>query len=101
MKSGQIPVAIQSIVPNPAADEITIWVATVGGGAAVGDHPAISYQVIDVLGNVRAEGEVDDRSSVGDELTLDVHSLANGLYYLRVRDVETGVAVSGRFMVNR
>jgi photosystem II stability/assembly factor-like uncharacterized protein len=58
MKTGQIPLSIKSIVPNPAADEITVWVAAVGDHHAisVGDHHAISYQVIDVLGTVRAEG---------------------------------------------
>jgi photosystem II stability/assembly factor-like uncharacterized protein len=98
MKSGQIPFAIQSIVPNPAADEITIRVAAVGDHHAisVGDHHAISYQVMDVLGTVCAEGEVD-----GDALQLDVHSLANGLYYLRAQDGEAGAAVSGKFMIDR
>jgi hypothetical protein len=82
MKTGKIPLAIQSIVPNPAADEITVWVATVGDQHAIseGGHHAISYQVIDVLGTVRAEGEV-----TGEALMLNVHSLANGLYYLRAR----------------
>jgi hypothetical protein len=87
--NGAILFSIKSITPNPAMDEITVSVA------AVGEH-AILYQVIDVLGSVRAEGEI-----TGDELTMDVHSLPNGLYYLRMRDAEMGEVVSGKFLVER
>jgi hypothetical protein len=89
MKTGQIPLAIKSIAPNPAASEVQVSFL----------NPlfsSISYQLMDVLGTVRAEGEVD-----GDMLTLDVHSLANGLYYLRARDAEMGAVVSGKFMVEK
>ena len=57
---------------------------------------AISYQLMDELGTLRTEGEI-----TGDELTMDVHSLPSGLYYLRARDAEMGEVVSGKFLVER
>ena len=60
------------------------------------DSVSISYQVMDVLGAVRAEGEVD-----GDVFTLDVHSLANGIYYLRSQDGTSAAVVSGKFVVEK
>jgi hypothetical protein len=89
MNTAQIQFGIQSIAPYPAS-------GVVGISFINPLSSSILYQVIDVLGTVRATGEVSD-----DELALDVHSLANGLYYLRARDEETGIAVSGRFMIER
>jgi hypothetical protein len=89
MKTGQIPLGIQSIVPNPASDVVEISFINPLSSS-------ISYQVIDQLGTVRSEGTM-----TGDDLQLDIHSLPSGLYYLRARDAEAGIAVSGKFMVEK
>jgi hypothetical protein len=86
---GQPPFSIESIQPNPASDVVEI-------GFINPLSSSISYQVMDVLGTVRAEGEIS-----GDKLQLDIHSLTSGLYYLRARNVETGGAVSGKFVIER
>ena len=57
---------------------------------------AISYQLVDMLGTVRAEGSVS-----GTALSLDVQALPNGLYYLRARNAATGFIASGKFVVER
>ena len=89
MKTGRLTLGIQSIVPNPSTE-------IVGINFINPTSSTISYQVVDVLGTVRAEGEVS-----GNALTLDVQTLANGLYYLRARNAATGFAASGKFVVAR
>jgi hypothetical protein len=89
MKTGHISLGIQSITPNPAMDAVQINFINPTSAT-------ISYQVVDVLGTIRAEGVAS-----GNALTLDVHSFGNGLYYLRARNAETGVTASGRFVVER
>jgi hypothetical protein len=83
-----------SIYPNPSSDELEINFINPTSSP-------ISYQVVDVLGTVRAEGSVGDRSSGGTSLMLDVQTLANGLYYLRARNLATGYVASGKFVVER
>ncbi len=78
-----------SIYPNPAEDAIQIYLNDPNSSP-------ISYQVVDVLGTVRAAGEVS-----GTSLTLDVQTLANGLYYVRARNVVTGFVASGKFVIQR
>jgi hypothetical protein len=78
-----------SIFPNPSSDELQVSFVNPTSSA-------ISYQVVDVLGTVRVTGEVS-----GAALTLDVQTLANGLYYLRARNAATGYIASGKFVVER
>ena len=92
MKTGKIPLAIERIFPDPASDEVTVSLTNPSSAP-------ITYEVIDALGLVRAEGEVS-----GTRLVLDVHALASGLYYLRARassGAMGGAAASERFIVER
>ena len=71
--------SIQSIVPNPAQNSITVQVA------AVGDLHAIGYEIDNILGKTSASGiyNTDVRST---SLRLDVSSLPAGTYYLRMSE---------------
>ena len=84
-----LPFVIESVQPNPTTDAVQVSFIN-------STSSPISYQVVDVLGTVRATGEVS-----GTALTLDVHSLPNGLYYLRARNAVTGFVASGKFVVER
>jgi hypothetical protein len=51
--------------------------------------------IVDALGIVRIEGTTN-----GNALTLDVHSLATGLYYVRARNT-AGSSTAWKFLVSR
>ncbi len=86
MRSGHFSLAIRSISPNPAEE----WVKVDFDNST---SSTISYQVLDALGTVRAEGE-----ALGNSLMLDTHALPAGLYYVRA-STATGAVASGKFVV--
>jgi photosystem II stability/assembly factor-like uncharacterized protein len=71
MNGGQIVFNIQSIVPNPAADEVTVNLARPSG-------TTVSYELYDALGSQQSSGSI-----ASNQTTLDVSSLPSGIYYLR------------------
>ncbi len=68
------PFEIESIVPNPARDQIEVRLRV----AAVGDLHA-AYSLFDALGVEKLRGITE-----ASDLPLDVSSLAAGTYYLRI-----------------
>jgi hypothetical protein len=62
-----LPFAIQSIIPNPTSGKLTIEIT----GLA-----QLHYDLFDILGHPMLSGEITNQ--------LDLHSVANGIYYLRL-----------------
>jgi hypothetical protein len=73
MKSGKIPLEIQSIVPNPAQDEITI---TLSGTT----RPEI--EMYDALGRE----QVVRSTSLPSGVAVDVSGVPTGIYFIRVSE---------------
>jgi hypothetical protein len=74
------PFAIESIVPNPAGDEIEIRVVA-------GDPASLfSIEMYDALGrSVLAQGTTPQPPpSIGGGVILDVSGMPSGIYYLRL-----------------
>jgi hypothetical protein len=88
MQKGLISLAILSVRPNPASNSVDVDFVNPTSSA-------ISYQVMDALGIVRMEGTTN-----GSALTLDVHSLAAGIYYVRARNA-AGSSTAWKFLVSR
>ena len=87
MKTGAMPLAIQSITPNPASNQINIRFRDL-------DQP-VAYELIDALGTTRLHGMAEDRT-----LALDVTSLPPGVYFFRAC-AEGGDAVTQKVVVER
>jgi hypothetical protein len=88
MKTGQIPLGIQSITPNPAMNAVQInFINPLSS--------PISYEAIDALGATRLRGVTGE-----DALTLDVSWLAEGIYFFRAF-TSGGVSVSREILVLR
>ncbi len=93
MKTGTISLAIQSIVPNPSSDEITVL--------GVGLSQA-TIDVYDVLGRLTTpQPPPIPLHSIGGGVAFDVSCLPNGLYYVRARNAATGMIASGKFVIER
>ncbi|HEY3876791.1 MAG TPA: T9SS type A sorting domain-containing protein, partial [Candidatus Kapabacteria bacterium] len=88
MKTGTVPLAIQSIVPDPAS-------SLVGINFFNPTNAAISYQVIDALGETRLRGMAGTNA-----LALDVSRMPAGMYFIRA-STENGVFVARKFAVVR
>jgi hypothetical protein len=88
MKTGQIPLGIQSIVPNPSTDAVQISFINPTSSA-------ISYQVFDALGQTRLKGV-----SISDALSLDVSSLPQGIYFFRATN-GSGFSASSKVVIVR
>ena len=89
MRTGKVPIAIRSILPDPAGEQVRI----------VFDNPlqrAVTYQVVDALGTLRAEGE-----TAAAALTLDVSALPGGMYFVRATDRISGTSAVAKFFVQR
>ncbi|HZK76153.1 MAG TPA: T9SS type A sorting domain-containing protein [Candidatus Kapabacteria bacterium] len=86
MKTGTIPLAIQSITPNPANGEVQInfFKAT---------STPVSYQVMDALGQMRLSG-----AKKGNAISLDVSLLPPGIYFFRAT-TDDGFAVTRKVVV--
>jgi hypothetical protein len=88
MKTDSLSIAILSIAPNPAMDALQIGLL----------HPtasAISYQVLDALGETRLSGV-----TAADALSLDVSSLPQGVYFFRATSVD-GIQTGKQFVIMR
>jgi hypothetical protein len=88
MKTGQIPMEIQSIVPNPSTDAIQINFINPTSSA-------ISYQVLDALGQTHLSGVTGENA-----LSLDVSSLPQGVYFFRATNAN-GFSVSSKLAIVR
>jgi hypothetical protein len=88
MKTWQVPLGIQSIVPNPATDAVQISFINPTSSA-------ISYQVFDALGQTRLKGV-----SISDALSLDVSSLPQGIYFFRATN-GSGFSASSKVVIVR
>jgi hypothetical protein len=88
MKTGKVPLAIQSIVPSPANDAVQINFQNPTASA-------ISYQIFDALGQTRLNGIVASNA-----LSLDVSSMPQGVYFFRAAN-GTGFSVSSKLVIVR
>jgi hypothetical protein len=88
MKTGQIPLGIRSITPNPATGSTQI--NFINPTSAL-----ISYQIIDALGATRLRGVTG-----GEALTLDVSPLAEGVYFFRAFTPH-GISASRKLLILR
>jgi photosystem II stability/assembly factor-like uncharacterized protein len=88
MKTGQIPLGIQSIVPNPSTDAVQISFINPTSSA-------MSYHVFDALGQTRHSGV-----TASDALSLDVSSLPQGVYFFRATN-GTGYSASSKLVIVR
>jgi photosystem II stability/assembly factor-like uncharacterized protein len=62
-----LPFAIKSIIPNPTSGKLTIEISGL---------KQLHYDLFDILGHQLLSGEITNQ--------LDLHSVANGIYYLRL-----------------
>jgi hypothetical protein len=62
-----------SIVPNPASNDVTIYRSEAND---------LHYEILDALGTVTISG-----NSSAAQIPIDVSSLLNGIYYLRLRSL--------------
>lgn len=88
MKTDSISIAILSIAPNPVTDAVQINLI----------HPtasAISYQVIDALGETCITGATEN-----DAVSLDVSSLPQGVYFFRASSPD-GIQTGKQFVIMR
>jgi hypothetical protein len=88
MKTDSISITILTIAPNPAMDVLQISLM----------HPsssAISYQVVDALGETRLSGV-----TAADALSLDVSSLPQGVYFFRATSMD-GMQSGKQFVIMR
>ncbi len=87
---GTLPFVITGIVPNPAADEITISLAgwNAGEGSIVGDASsihAVSVEMYDALGrSVLTPASPQPLSLLGEGLAINVTNVPSGIYFIRV-----------------
>ncbi len=88
MKTGEITLSIQSIVPNPSTDAVQISFINPKSSA-------ISYQVLDALGQTRMSGVATSNA-----LSLDVSSLLQGVYFFRATN-GTGFSASSKIVIVR
>ena len=87
MKTGTIPLRIESIQPNPAREEVVVTTHSSSGAL-------LSYEVFDALGRGMVSGSVASTS-----FSINVKSFPSGTYYLRVSGggfVETKRIAVGR-----
>ena len=73
------------IYPNPAADVLTI--------TNIKASITYSYDIINMLGNVKGEGTIEERN----EDMIDISTLSSGLYYLLISENE-GQSISIKFV---
>ncbi len=86
--SGKPLFTIESIQPNPAANLLQVNFSNPTSAA-------ISYQIIDALGQTRLNG-----MTLGAALSLDVSSLPAGIYFIRAIS-ENGYSVSSKLAIVR
>ncbi|MFI5201123.1 MAG: T9SS type A sorting domain-containing protein [Candidatus Kapaibacterium sp.] len=88
MKTGKIPLAIQSISPNPASNEIDVHFQSA-------PPQPISYQLIDALGKIRLSG-----ATKANQLSLDASLLPEGIYFFRA-ETGDGFTVTRKVAIER
>ncbi len=88
MKNGYIPLEIQSIIPNPAADAVQISFSN-------SSDSLLSYQITDDLGQTRLSGVTDNGV-----LSINVSSLPQGVYFLRTMGAD-GIPISSKLVIAR
>ncbi len=88
MKTGNIPLVIQRIVTNPSTDAVQISFINP-------TLSAISYQVLDALGQTRLNGVAASTA-----LSLDVSALPEGVYFFRATN-GTGFPASSKLVIVR
>jgi hypothetical protein len=89
MLTHQLSLAIESVTPNPATDQVRIRYRN-----ASSQDP--HFQLIDALGSVRRQGQLPSTSS---DLNLEVSGLPSGVYQLALT-IPTGGNAFRRVVVN-
>ena len=94
-----------NIFPNPTRDILNIQIndlATTSAGISLSENTSFEAEtftvsVIDVLGRTHSSQVMDDMS---EDISLDVSSLSNGLYFLKIETAD-GIQQVERFMVRK